>query len=71
MNAFVGNDICEDELNHGDCMFDGLDCCGPNHLGNSDGVIDCCGGEYDFSGEGLCQGMIKFKKSWATVIWSI
>jgi hypothetical protein len=46
MNAFVDNDICEDELNHGDCMFDGLDCCG---YGNTELCTDClCKGTLDF-----------------------
>jgi hypothetical protein len=38
MNAFLDNDICEDDLNYGDCMFDGLDCCG--YDGNDDGDYD-------------------------------
>ena len=36
MNAFLDNDICEDELNHGECMFDGLDCCGYDHDDDGD-----------------------------------
>ena len=47
MNAFLDNDICEDELNYGDCMFDGL---------------DCCGGDTALCTECLCKGMSKFKK---------
>ena len=60
MNAFLDNDICEDELNHGDCMFDGLDCCGYDR--NDDGEYD--DNTYEFSPgdtalctECLCKGM--------------
>ena len=29
-NSFIGNGYCDDGFNHAECMFDGLDCCGPN-----------------------------------------
>ena len=73
MNAFVDNDICEDELNHGDCMFDGLDCCGYDL--NNDGVYDYVydygdivfyefgPGDTELCTECLCKGMSKYEKS--------
>ena len=65
MNAFLDNDICEDELNHGDCMFDGLDCCGYNFFddGDYDDYLDIAPGETAFCTECLCKGMSKFEES--------
>jgi hypothetical protein len=65
MNAFLGNDICEDELNHGDCMFDGLDCCGYDFLndGDYDDNGDFAPGDTALCTECLCKGMSKFEKS--------
>jgi hypothetical protein len=59
MNAFVDNDICEDELNHGDCMFDGLDCCGydDNDDGDYDDPYDIAPGDTALCTECLCKGM--------------
>ena len=48
MNAFLDNGFCQDELNHGDCMFDGLDCCGYDW--NYDG-------NYDYNIGEMCKGM--------------
>ena len=69
MNAFLDNDMCEDELNHGDCMFDGLDCCGYDH--NDDGDYDDYGNYYSDIAPGdtalctecLCKGKSNFQKS--------
>ena len=68
MNAFLDNDICEDELNHGDCMFDGLDCCGYDH--NNDGDYDdsswyteIAPGDKSLCIECLCKGIHKLEKS--------
>ena len=36
MNDFLGNGFCEDELNRGECMFDGLDCCGFDESNDGD-----------------------------------
>ena len=68
MNAFVDNDICEDELNHGDCMFDGLDCCGYDSNGDGDyddyyDFYEITPGDTALCTECLCKGMHKFKKS--------
>ena len=65
MNAFLDNDICEDELNHGDCMFDGLDCCGYdwNTDGKFDHHWDIAPGETALCKECLCKGTCKFQKS--------
>ena len=58
MNAFLADGFCQDETNHGDCMFDGLDCCGYDHW--NDGDYDDA---YDISPdtalctECLCKGM--------------
>ena len=59
MNAFLDNGLCEDELNHGDCMFDGLDCCGYDHWKNGDYVDfwDIEPGDTTFCEECLCKGM--------------
>ena len=50
MNDFLGNGYCEDELNNGDCMFDGLDCCGYDNDGDYDDDWDIspgvAGGEF-------------------------
>jgi hypothetical protein len=64
MNAFLGNDICEDELNHGDCMFDGLDCCGfdYNDDGDYDDLLEIAPGDTALCTECLCKGMYKFKQ---------
>ena len=47
MNAFLDNGFCEDNLNHGDCMFDGLDCCGYDHYndGDYDDILDIAPGD--------------------------
>jgi hypothetical protein len=64
MNAFLNNDICEDELNHGDCMFDGLDCCGYDFYddGDYDDSWEFGPGDTALCTECLCKGMYKFKK---------
>jgi hypothetical protein len=64
MNAFLDNDMCEDELNHGDCMFDGFDCCGydSNDDGDHDDYFDVAPGDTTLCTECLCKGMHKFKK---------
>ena len=65
MNAFLDNGLCEDELNHGDCMFDGLDCCGYDFNGDgdyNDGSVEFSSGETAFCSECLCKGMHKLKK---------
>ena len=64
MNAFVDNDICEDGLNHGECMFDGLDCCGydTNNDGDYDDSSEFGPGDTALCTECLCKGMSKFKK---------
>ena len=61
MNAFLDNDICEDELNHGDCMFDGFDCCGydRDNDGDYDDNDDIAPGETALCVECLCKGMYK------------
>ena len=62
MNAFLDNDICEDELNHGDCMFDGLDCCGYDYdYWKEDGdyydhYYDIAPGDTSLCTECLCKG---------------
>ena len=38
-NVLVGDGFCNDETNIEDCMFDGLDCCGPNI--RTDLCLDC------------------------------
>ena len=63
MNAFLDNGFCQDELNHGDCMFDGLDCCGYdwNYDGNYDyNIGEIAPGDTKFCSECLCKGMHKF-----------
>ena len=64
MNDFLDNDICEDELNNGDCMFDGLDCCGFDDFndGDYDGQFDIAPGETAWCTECLCKGTYKCKK---------
>ena len=64
MNAFVDNDICEDELNHGECMFDGLDCCGYDFDGDGDydDTWEFAPGDTALCTECLCKGMYKYKK---------
>ena len=64
MSAFVDNDICEDELNHGECMFDGLDCCGYDHNndGDYDDILEFGPGDKALCTECLCKGMSKLKK---------
>ena len=67
MNAFLDNGYCEDDLNHGDCMFDGLDCCGGDW--NNDGdyednffdSLEIPPGDATYCSECLCKGM-KFQK---------
>jgi hypothetical protein len=63
MNDFLGNGFCEDELNHGDCMFDGLDCCGfdEHNDGDYDDYLDIAPGETGLCTECLCKGISKFK----------
>ena len=65
MNDFLDNGFCEDELNHGDCMFDGLDCCGydDNNDGDYDDSLDFAPGDTALCTECLCKGMSKFEKS--------
>ena len=66
MNAFLDNGFCQDELNIGDCMFDGLDCCGYDY--NEDGDYDdfssgeFAPGDAKFCSECLCKGVIFFNK---------
>ena len=64
MNDFLDNGFCEDELNHGDCMFDGLDCCGfdLNNDGDYDDDSEIAPGDTGLCNECLCKGMRKFKK---------
>ena len=64
MNDFLGNGFCEDELNHGECMFDGLDCCGFDMFndGDYDDDLDIAPGDTALCTECLCKGMKKFKK---------
>ena len=59
MNTFLDNGFCQDELNNGDCMFDGLDCCGYDHWKNGDYVDfwDIEPGDTTFCEECLCKGM--------------
>ena len=63
MNAFLDNGLCEDELNHGDCMFDGFDCCGYDRTndGDYDDLFEIGPGDKSFCTECLCKGMCKFK----------
>ena len=66
MNAFLDNGFCEDELNHGDCMFDGLDCCGYDYYNDGDYddyFYDFAPGDTALCTECLCKGMSKFEKS--------
>ena len=67
MNAFLENDICEDELNHGDCMFDGLDCCGYDSTNDGDyddyNYFDFAPGDTALCTECLCKGKSNFQKS--------
>ena len=67
MNAFLDNGLCEDELNHGDCMFDGFDCCGYDDTNDGDyeDLFEIAPGDKTFCTECLCKGMHKFKKSCA------
>ena len=66
MNAFLDNGFCQDELNIGDCMFDGLDCCGYDY--NKDGDYDdfssgeFAPGDTKFCSECLCKGVLFFNK---------
>jgi hypothetical protein len=64
MNDFLDNGLCEDELNHGDCMFDGLDCCGfdLNNDGDYDDHSEIAPGDTGLCNECLCKGMSKFNK---------
>ena len=61
MNDFLDNGLCEDELNNGDCMFDGFDCCGYDY--NEDGDYhddwEFAPGDTALCSECLCKGMIK------------
>ena len=63
MNAFLFNGYCEDDLNHGDCMFDGFDCCGYDHDGDGDYddsayfiYFDIAPGDTTMCTECLCKG---------------
>ena len=69
MNAFLDNGLCQDELNHGDCMFDGFDCCGYDSFGDGDydDNDDIAPGETIVCTECLCKGMHKFKKICTTL----
>ena len=66
MNDFLDNGFCEDELNHGDCMFDGFDCCGYDADYDGDyndyDYYDIAPGATALCTECLCKGMHKFKK---------
>ena len=65
MNDFLDNGVCEDELNHGDCMFDGLDCCGYDFDDSGyydDFLYDVAPGDTALCTECLCKGKCKFKK---------
>ena len=64
MNDFLGNGFCEDELNRGECMFDGLDCCGfdESNDGDYDDEWDITPGDKALCTECLCKGIRKFKK---------
>jgi hypothetical protein len=59
MNAFLGNGFCQDELNHGECMFDGSDCCGFDYSNDGDyaDAWDTAPGDISFCSECLCKGM--------------
>ena len=64
MNAFLDDGFCHDQFNYGDCMFDGLDCCG--YDGNDDGDYhdyhDFAPGDTALCTECLCKGMYRYKK---------
>ena len=60
MNAFLDNGYCEDDLNHGDCMFDGLDCCGYDLNNDGDGY-EFGPGDTALCTECLCKGMRKLR----------
>ena len=62
MNLFLANGFCQDELNHEDCMFDGLDCCGldNNDDGDYEDYLEFAPGDTKFCTECLCKGMNKF-----------
>ena len=64
MNDFLDNGFCEDALNHGDCMFDGHDCCGYDYDndGDYDDTWDIAPGDAALCRECLCKGACKFKK---------
>ena len=62
MNAFLDNGLCEDELNHGDCMFDGFDCCGFDLVSYDENIVSIAPGDMTFCSECLCKGMGKFRK---------
>ena len=64
MNDFLDNGFCEDNLNHGDCMFDGLDCCGYDHNNDGDYVdsFEIAPGDTALCTECLCKGACKFQK---------
>ena len=70
MNDFLDNGFCEDELNHGNCMFDGLDCCGYDYFddyhddsgdGDYDDAKDIAPGDTALCTECQCKGMYNFK----------
>ena len=58
MNAFLSNGCCQDELNHGDCMFDGRDCCGfdDNDDGDYDDYWEIAPGDTTYCTDCLCKG---------------
>ena len=69
MNDFLNNGFCEDELNHGDCMFDGLDCCGFDYYNDGDYADehDIAPGDTGLCTECLCKGICMFKKSFISL----
>ena len=74
MNDFLHNGFCEDELNHGDCMFDGLDCCGYDHLNDGDynDYYDIAPGDTSLCMECLCKGTgckRQIRKTFEFKIW--
>ena len=69
MNDFLANGFCEDILNHEDCMFDGLDCCGydQHNDGDYDDFFDFGPGDTALCTECLCKGMYRSKKQFTSL----